>query len=73
MCIEAGFSEDVRIWYQQCNWYYKDGADYWNSMQWRIPSEHRDDALRDESIRLFNETKSEMRTFEKLFILVHKS
>ena len=29
MCLEAGFSSDVRIWYQPCNWYFKDGTEYW--------------------------------------------
>jgi len=73
MCIEAGFSAaDVRIWYQPCNWYFKDGADYWEGMKWRIPEQKQDEALKTESIRLFDEAKLEMRVFEKLFILVHK-
>jgi len=72
MCLEAGFTSDIRLWYQPCNWYYKDGADYWDGMKSRIPAEMHDDAIRNEMIRLFEETKPEMRTFEKLMILVHK-
>lgn len=42
-------------------------------MKWRIPEPHRsNEALQNESIRLFDEAKSEMRVFEKLYILVHK-
>jgi len=41
-------------------------------MKWRIPEEHQDEALKAESIRLFDEALPEMRTFEKLMILVKK-
>ena len=72
MCLDAGFSNDIRLWYQPGNWYYKDGADYWEGMKSRIPANMHDDELKNEMIRLFEEVKPEMRIFEKLFILVHK-
>ena len=41
-------------------------------MQSRIPPAVRDDAMKAEIMRLFDETKHEMRIFEKLFILATK-
>jgi hypothetical protein len=41
-------------------------------MKYRVPEKMRDEKMREEIIRLFEETKSEMRSFEKLFILVLK-
>ena len=41
-------------------------------MKERIPEESRDEALKAEMVRLFEESKTEMRTFEKIFILVRK-
>ena len=62
----------MRIWHQPCNWLFNDGEDYWNGMSLRIPEEGRDDAIKQEMMRLFEETKNEMRVFEKCFILVRK-
>ena len=72
MCTDAGF-EDIRLWYQPCNWYFKDGDDYWENFKQRVPENVRDDALKAEAVRLFDEALSEMRVFEKLVILVHKN
>lgn len=71
MFEEAGFT-DVRMWFQMGNWFYKDGADYWDCMQHRVPMAQRDEALKAEMIRLFDEAVPEMRVFEKLFILASK-
>ena len=60
------------MWYQAGNWFFKDGADYWDCMKDRVPENMRDDDIRVEMIRLFDEAKAEMRVFEKLFILVSK-
>ena len=72
MFLEAGFSTDIRMWYQQGNWLYKNGDEYWNHHGYAVPDGHPDEAVKNESIRLFEESKAEMRTFEKLYILVHK-
>ena len=73
MFVDAGFqADDVRIWHQPCNWLFEDGEDYWNGMSLRIPEAERDDAIKNEMKRLFEETKLEMRVFEKCFILVKK-
>ena len=36
MFVEAGFS-DVRMWFQAGNWFFKDGADYWDGMKHLVP------------------------------------
>ncbi len=73
MFVDAGFqADDVRIWHQPCNWLFEDGEDYWNGMSLRIPEAERDDAIKNEMKKLFEETKLEMRVFEKCFILVKK-
>ena len=41
-------------------------------MSLRIPEAERDDAIKNEMKRLFEETKLEMKVFEKCFILVKK-
>ena len=72
MFVEAGFS-DVRMWHQAGNWFLKDGAHFWENIRHVIgPENGRDEAIQAEMTRLFDETKHEMRTFEKLFILVSK-
>ena len=38
----------------------------------KIPESGRDEAIKAEMIRMFNETKNEMQVFEKCFILVTK-
>lgn len=61
MFVDAGFkADDVRIWYQPGNWWYRDGEDYWNNMGSRMPEHMRDDAIKNEMIRLFNEGKNQM-------------
>lgn len=70
---DVGFeASDVRIWYQPCNWYFKDGRDYWDRMKVLICEQNRDEAVREEVIRLFEEERTEMRVFELCFILVTK-
>jgi len=60
------------MWHQMGNWFFKDGEDFWEGMKNRTPTNMRDDEMKAEMIRLFEETKPEMRCFEKLFILVSK-
>ena len=74
MFAEAGFqADDIRIWHQACNWYFADGNDYYEQfVKERIPEQSQDEALKAEMVRLFEESKTEMRTFEKIFILVRK-
>ena len=68
-----GFTH-VRIWYQAGNWCYTDGDDYWDCMRHRTPETMRDEALKAEMIRLFNqEAPAGMCIFEKLFILACKT
>ena len=73
MFIEAGFlAEDIRIWYQPCNWWFKNGEDYWHSMKILIPEEGRDEAIQAEIMRLYDEDRTQMLVFEHCFILVNK-
>ena len=60
------------MWFQMGNWFFKDGADFWEGMKNRTPANMCDDEMKAEMIRLFEETQPEMRCFEKLFILVTK-
>ena len=74
MFVDAGFaSDDVRIWYQPCNWYFANGEDYWNHFKIMVPEGERDEALKTEMTRLFEETKQDMQIFDKVMILVHKN
>lgn len=41
-------------------------------MSLRIPEEDRDDAIKAEMIRLFDESKQSMLVFEKCMVLVQK-
>ena len=72
MFVDAGFT-DVRIWHQPCNWYYANGEDYWNGCSIMVPEEKRDDAIKSEMIRMFEEIKQDMQIFDKVMILVHKN
>ena len=71
--VDVGFQADeVRIWHQPCNWLFENGEDYWNGMCLRIAEEDRDEAIKTEMCRLFEESKSGMLVFEKCFILALK-
>ena len=73
MFVDAGFAaDDVRIWFQPCNWLFEDGEDYWRSWCNSVPEGERDEVIRGEMVRLFEEGKNEMKVFEKCFILVKK-
>ena len=73
MFIGAGFEAgDIRIWNQPCNWWFKDGEDFWNNMNLLVPEESRDEALRLEVARLFDAERTQMLVFDKCFILVTK-
>ena len=50
----------MRIWYQPGNWWYKDGENYWEDFYRMIPEEGRDEAIRAEMIRQFDESKTSM-------------
>ena len=59
MFVNEGFAaDDVRIWYQPCNWWFRDGQDYWESMSILIPEEGRDEVIKAEMARLFDETRT---------------
>ena len=72
MFVDAGFT-DVRIWHQPCNWYYPNGEDYWNHFKYMVPEDQRDETLKLEMIRMFEEIKLDMQIFDKVMILVHKN
>ena len=59
--VDAGFvADDVRIWYQPGSYWYRDGEDYWQGMGPKIPEDGRDDAIKAEMVRMFNESKNDM-------------
>ena len=68
--IDAGFAEDVRMWYQPSNWFWRTSEEFYN----QFCGGKDDPEFKTEVMRLYDEeTKlGGMRTFEMLMILVFK-
>lgn len=68
----AGFSKNLKCWYQPANWIFKDGNDFVDRFVMGPNGSNHDDELKKMVAQIYDEQGDDLKTFEVMIILVHK-